>query len=106
MPRLDQLFAQLREVIDLAVEDDAESTVVCPHRLSATCEIQYRQPPVTQIDGLTRIRPHPFVIRPAMREGARHPLEIRHGSRSDEADDSAHADLGPYEMFRVSPTTY
>ena len=64
---------QLREIVDLAVEDHHETTVSRVHRLLARlAQIQNGQPPMPQRDAAGLVAPPALTVWAAMREPARH----------------------------------
>ena len=48
----DELVAQLHEVVDLAVEDDGDRSVVAVHRLGTACEVDDREAAESERDGV------------------------------------------------------
>ena len=61
-----ELLAQRRIVVDLAVEDDDEPSVVADHWLrGALREIEDRKPAVTEAAASILAPPHPRAVRPA-----------------------------------------
>ncbi|SRR6266545_2645297 len=88
-----QLTAQLPEVIDLAIEGDAQRAGRIEHRLMAAGrEINDRQPPVRKADGPVCRVPVPGIVGPAVPEAIAHADEVgrRPGTRRDDAKDAAH----------------
>ncbi len=87
-PATHQLFAQLGEVVDLAVEHDAERPVPVPHRLGPAFEIENAQTAVAEEDALVfRVT---FVIRTAVGQQPCHAHEVFPRARSGESRDAAH----------------
>ena len=68
-----QLAFELGMVIDLAIEDDPGILVAGRHRLSASGDVDNRQPAVRQAH--RPLRPETLAVRTAMAEDVPHPTE-------------------------------
>src|SRR5216684_5741806 len=85
-----QQRTQLPMVVDLAVEDDADTLVVVPHRLAAALAIDDREAPVPEIDLRLSVEILALAVRPAMRQGRGHRRQIGLVAKTCEAGDAAH----------------
>ena len=93
VPGGDTLMAQLREVVDLAVVDDPDATVLAGHGMMPGREVDDLK--ASHAESRRTIDEEALVVRAAMVDAIGHPLE--HGSvgdairaRQDVADDAAH----------------
>ena len=77
--------AQLDVVVDLAVEDHADLSVVGPHRLMTAADVDDREPAVTEMDAACLVHPGPLVVGTAVRERGVHPPQVLDAAASDEA---------------------
>ena len=89
----DQVFSQLRVVVDLAVGHELDRVVLTGERLLATRDVDDRQPAHAKPDAGQRHRP--LVVRPAMPQRVDHPTEVIACDRPyrvtfDDAGDTAH----------------
>ena len=89
-----QLAAEVRIVVDLAVEDDLDRTVLVPDRLIARLQVDDAQAPHRQANGT--VGEEALAIGAAVGERVAHGLEGRAGGwgsaiELEDADDSAHA---------------
>ena len=73
IPEIGQLPAQLRMVVDLAVEDDPRGGIVIGQRLMATLDVDDREPSHRQADAA--LDDGPRVVRPAVGERVAHAVE-------------------------------
>jgi hypothetical protein len=71
-----ELRAQLGMVIDFAIENDADGTVLVPHWLLAALEIDDGEAAETQKDPLLLVDVESLVVGPAMRQRPRHGHEV------------------------------
>ncbi len=80
-PSRSQRGAQFGVVVDLAVEDDDDRTVLVVHRLLAAADVDDREPPVAKPHA--RLGVEAVAIRAAMADRRRHPAQGRlvHGPR-------------------------
>ena len=90
MPPADQLGAELRKIVDLAVKDDDKAAIGVKHRLMAARKIENREAAVAEEDGAGGVHPVARVVRAPVREGIGHAPEIGLGSRAHKARDAAH----------------
>jgi hypothetical protein len=65
---------QLLEVVDLAVEYDPYGFCLIRHGLVSAAKIDDREPPEAEAQRTGKIEP--FIVRPAMGQRSRHPLDI------------------------------
>ena len=95
MPLPDELCAQLAVVVDLAVGDQPDRSVLVRQRLVPTGEVDDRQSAHAQRHGTVDVAP--LVVGAAVDRAARHPVESRrHRGRAaelEEAVDAAHGQL-------------
>jgi hypothetical protein len=88
-----QLFAQRKEIVNRAVEDDGHGTIWCHHRLAAcVAQVENGKVPMSQNRAIETL--DPFSIPPTMRQRAQD-IPYCHGGifsvwRSDKSGYSAH----------------
>jgi hypothetical protein len=88
-----ELGADRQMVVDLAVERDHPAAILGCHRLvTKRCQIDDRQTPVPEHDAGLEIIPTPRIVRPAMRQTPRHPIDQRRVAcaRKDRAGYATH----------------
>jgi hypothetical protein len=73
-------------VVYLAVKDDADGSVLIPHWLMTTGNVDDGQAPMTEMHTKLFINPQAFSIRPAMGKLLRHLLEKNTVEGADESD--------------------
>src|SRR5437763_12819837 len=71
-----ELPAELRMIVEFAVEHDADLAVLVPHRLVAACDIDDRQSPMPEEDMPDLVDIKTVAIRPAMRQRGGHALRV------------------------------
>ena len=89
----DEVFLDLREVVDLPIEDDPDRLILIVDRLMAGRQVDDAQPAHAQ--GGLPVDIEPFVVGPAVDDDVGHPLEQgggvgRQAARVDESADTAH----------------
>jgi hypothetical protein len=89
-------------VVNFAIEDDADRAVGGPHGLAAAGEIDDGEAAVAEVDGGLFVNPMAVGIGAAMRDGARHALEIGALAAAHESGYSAHEkELGNVEIRKA-----
>ena len=87
-PRLFEFFAQLREIVDLAIEDDHQPAIGGLHRLRPARKVENAQPAVPQKN--TAAGPESFRVGPAGDKAVRHAAQNRAVARADKSGYAAH----------------
>src|SRR5262249_10914898 len=90
MTELKELPAQLDVVVNLAVEDYPDRSILVPHRLTAAGDVDDGEAPVAEMYAKLIVDPSPFSVRPAMGKLLGHALEQGAIDGPDEADQAAH----------------
>jgi hypothetical protein len=88
-PRL-KVLPQLAVIIDFAIEDDADLSILVPHRLMAACDIKDREALMAKEDTERLINKEAPSIRAAMREHARHGTEVVSSPSTNKANQTTH----------------
>jgi hypothetical protein len=83
---LNEFVTELDVVVYLAVEDDPDRSILIPHRLMTTGNINDRQAPVAEMYAKLFINPEAFSVGPAMSKLLRHSLKQSIVNDPDEAD--------------------
>src|SRR5207302_5548857 len=97
MARRQQIFAELRKVVNLAIEDNPDGLVLVRHRLMACgAEVDDAQAAVSQRDRLIGVGENfdAAVVGAAMRNGSGHPTDQFLVGFTPDSSDATHA------MFR------
>ena len=115
VPLLDELPAQREVVVDLAVEDDLDRSVLVRHRLvGCRRQVDDRQAAEGEPDVALRRQPQAVAVRPAVHHRVPHAGEdVRvdglRGRGREPADDSAHFEAvppGTEQRLGIRPRTY
>ena len=91
-------------VVDLAIEDDGDGSILVPHRLVAAGDIQDRQPAMTQVYTALRVDVVAGAVGPPMDQRSGHPLKDGSIALPGEARQTAHGQ-SRFSKFIRRPTT-
>ena len=108
VPAPRQVVAQVLKVVDLAVLDDRDASILVPDRLPSSADVDHGEPAHRQTDA--SIDQTAFVVRASMPERAPHGQEIGglHGALTvaeDDAGDAAHGPGGSLRRRARPPNT-
>ena len=90
VPRLLEDRAEFGVIVDFAVEDDRDRTVVIVHRLFAARDVQNRKPTMPEADAVFSAMKETVAVRAAMGQSVGHRMKSHCIFPAGEADDSAH----------------
>lgn len=90
VPPLLENRAELGVIVDFAVEDDRDRTVLIVHRLLAARDVQNRKPTMPEADAVFSAMKETVAVRAAMGQSVGHRMKPHCIFPAGEADDSAH----------------
>src|SRR5215467_11597966 len=78
-------------IVDLPVKNDADLSILVPHRLTSRCDVNDCQPSMPEKHMRSLVDKKIFAVRPTMGKCRGHALEILSRSGANKASYAAHA---------------